>query len=182
MSIGAQNHQKKHLRNQTTKSLRSKVRAASVRQAVSQVAANEMNSFSQSTGRKSSSKSPPPHYRRARRHRNTRRHLHRPLLTRFTNDFDLLQAILARQIVPANNCNADQGRRPFKSMEIFIYLSDSGSEKIPNQVRVRAFRSQCAMHKYLPGYRTHPANVIRWLSSSSVPFRVGNISVKRVLR
>ena len=31
------------------------------------------------------------------------------LIPRFTNDFDLLQAILARQIVPANNCNADQG-------------------------------------------------------------------------
>jgi len=66
-----------------------------------------MNSFSQRKDHKSSTGTS-PHYRRARRHRNTRRHLHRPLLTRFTNDFDLLQAILARQIVPANNCNADQ--------------------------------------------------------------------------
>ena len=65
---------------------------------------SEMNSFSQkTTGPRN------PHFRRARRHRNSRRHLRRPLLTRFTNDFDLLQAILARQIVPANNCNADQG-------------------------------------------------------------------------
>jgi len=74
-------------------------------------AASEMNSFSQwkdyyKTGTTESDS--PPRFRRARRHRNSRRHLHRPLPTRFTNDFDLLQAILARQIVPANNCNADQ--------------------------------------------------------------------------
>ena len=93
-------------------------------------AANEMNSFSQrkdGTSRRSS-QSPPPHYRRARRHRNTRRHLHRPLLTRFTNDFDLLQAILARQIVPANNCNADQGRQA--TFQIDKLLFSPGSEEI----------------------------------------------------
>ena len=78
-------------------------------------AASEMNSFSQRKDYKTGSRNSPPHYRRAnRRHRNTRRHLRRPVLNRFTNDFDLLQAILARQIVPANNCNADQGRQ-FKS-------------------------------------------------------------------
>ena len=94
-------------------------------------AASEMNSFSQwkdyyKTGTTESDS--PPRFRRARRHRNSRRHLHRPLPTRFTNDFDLLQAILARQIVPANNCNADQGRQA--TFQIDKILFSPRSEEI----------------------------------------------------
>ncbi len=67
-----------------------------------------MNSFStkQEATEPSSTSS---RHRRARRHRNSRRHLRRPLLTRFTNDQDLLQAILARQIVP-NDENIERNR------------------------------------------------------------------------
>jgi hypothetical protein len=59
-----------------------------------------MNTFGSFHSKKESSHS--RHHRRARRHRNSRRHLSRPLLTRFSCNFDLLQAILAIQSEPNN--------------------------------------------------------------------------------